>query len=188
MIVEQKLQFAEAYQHHGYRISDIANTLTAGGNSSVRGDTSLVIENKAVCFDDFVENEDGSRWAYICKDCVKKYGISKMFLDNDCSGGICGVKGCENEADYYIDFPEEAGGPEEIVYRIRRLTPTECERLDGFPDGWTKYDTKGNLISDNNRYTALGNSIAVPCAERVFRGIIAAEEAEVAAVAKSKDD
>lgn len=55
MIVEKNLQFAEAYQHHGYRMSKTANTMTAGANSSVRGDTSFVIENNVVCFDDVVK-------------------------------------------------------------------------------------------------------------------------------------
>lgn len=51
---------------------------------------------------------------------------------------------------------------------VRRLTPLECERLQGFPDGWTDIgewtDTKGKLhkeSSDSARYKALGNSIAV---------------------------
>lgn len=62
-----------------------------------------------------------------------------------------------------------------IKYRVRRLTPLECERLDGFPDGWTQYGASGKEMSDNARYMALGNSIAVPCAERVFIGICKAE-------------
>lgn len=65
-----------------------------------------------------------------------------------------------------------------VKYRVRRLTPLECERLDGFPDGWTRYGASGKEISDNARYMALGNSIAVPCAERVFIGIIEAEKEE----------
>lgn len=60
-------------------------------------------------------------------------------------------------------------------YRVRRLTPTECERLDGFPDGWTETGQSGKEMSDNARYMALGNSIAIPCAERVFAGITAVE-------------
>lgn len=60
-------------------------------------------------------------------------------------------------------------------YRVRSLTPTECERLDGFPDGWTQYGASGEEKSCNARIKALGNSIAVPCAERVFVGILAAE-------------
>lgn len=70
---------------------------------------------------------------------------------------------------------------------VRRLTPLECERLDGFPDGWTQKRKDGREISDNARYIALGNSIAVPCAARVFRGIIAAEM-EVVAVAERSND
>lgn len=51
---------------------------------------------------------------------------------------------------------------------VRRLTPTECERLQGFPDGWTDIsewvDTKGKRrkTTDSPRYKALGNSIALP--------------------------
>lgn len=51
---------------------------------------------------------------------------------------------------------------------VRRLTPMECERLQGFPDGWTDIgewrDSKGKLRkpSDSPRYKALGNSIALP--------------------------
>ena len=59
---------------------------------------------------------------------------------------------------------------------VRRLTPRECERLQGFPDDWTRYDTKGCEIPDFHRYHALGNSIAVPCAVRVFLGIIDSEK------------
>lgn len=58
---------------------------------------------------------------------------------------------------------------------VRRLTPRECERLQGFPDDWTRYDTRGNEIKDCHRYKALGNSIAIPCAIRVFRGIVSNE-------------
>ena len=50
---------------------------------------------------------------------------------------------------------------------IRRLTPLECERLQGFPDGWT--DIVG--ASDSARYKALGNSVAIPCVDYVLHGI-----------------
>lgn len=65
-----------------------------------------------------------------------------------------------------------------VKYRVRRLTPLECERLDGFPDEWTRYGASGKEMSDNARYMALGNSIAVPCAERVFIGIKKVESEE----------
>lgn len=53
---------------------------------------------------------------------------------------------------------------------IRRLTPLECERLQGFPDGWT--DIPG--ASDSARYKALGNSVAIPCVEYIMAGIVEA--------------
>ena len=60
-------------------------------------------------------------------------------------------------------------GGTELETVVRRLTPMECERLQGFPDGWTDIgewtDTKGKLhkeSSDSARYKALGNSIALP--------------------------
>ena len=55
-----------------------------------------------------------------------------------------------------------------VRWIIRRLTPTECERLQGYPDGWTDIgewvDTKGkkHKPADSPRYKALGNSIALP--------------------------
>ena len=50
---------------------------------------------------------------------------------------------------------------------IRRLTPLECERLQGFPDHWTELPD----ASDSARYKALGNSVAIPCVDFVLRGI-----------------
>ena len=52
---------------------------------------------------------------------------------------------------------------------VRRLTPLECERLQGFPDGWTEIPG----ASDSARYKALGNSVAIPCVTFVLRGIAA---------------
>ena len=59
---------------------------------------------------------------------------------------------------------------ETYAYLIRRLTPLECERLQGFPDGWT--DIPG--ASDSARYKALGNSVAIPCVEFIMGRIAAA--------------
>jgi len=50
---------------------------------------------------------------------------------------------------------------------IRRLTPVECERLQGFPDDWTKYGKDGELISDTQRYKQLGNAVSVPVVKTV---------------------
>jgi DNA (cytosine-5)-methyltransferase 1 len=50
--------------------------------------------------------------------------------------------------------------------RIRRLTPLECERLQGFPDGWTEG------ISDTQRYKTLGNAVTVNVVEAVITSLM----------------
>ena len=59
---------------------------------------------------------------------------------------------------------------EACAHLIRRLTPLECERLQGFPDGWTDIPN----ASDSARYKALGNSVAIPCVEFILSQIAAA--------------
>ena len=50
----------------------------------------------------------------------------------------------------------------EDAYTVRRLTPMECERLQGFPDDYSQIPIKGKPAADGPRYKALGNSMAVP--------------------------
>ena len=49
-----------------------------------------------------------------------------------------------------------------FAMQVRRLTPRECERLQGFPDDYTLIPYRNKLASDGPRYKALGNSMAVP--------------------------
>lgn len=71
----------------------------------------------------------------------------------------------KNQGGYSLNYQN----PVRVANIVRRLTPTECERLQGFPDEWTDIgpwrDSKGKLhkeSSDSARYKALGNSIALP--------------------------
>ena len=58
--------------------------------------------------------------------------------------------------------------PEPPKYRVRRLTPVECERLQGFPDDWTNViGLKGKPMSDSQRYKQLGNAITVNVAHYI---------------------
>ena len=72
--------------------------------------------------------------------------------------------------------------PRSLSYIVRRLTPLECERLQGYPDGWTDIgeyiDTNGKKrqASDAARYKALGNSIALPPWKWVLKRICACYE------------
>ena len=65
--------------------------------------------------------------------------------------------------------------------QVRRLTPRECERLQGFPDDYTLVTHRGKPAADGPRYKALGNSMAVPCMAWIGRAIMAAHGAEDAA-------
>lgn len=76
----------------------------------------------------------------------------------------------------------EGNGDMEKEYAVRRLTPLECERLQGFPDGWTDIgewtDSKGKKrdTTDSARYKALGNSICLPPWKWVLKRISAMYE------------
>jgi DNA (cytosine-5)-methyltransferase 1 len=79
---------------------------------------------------------------------------------------------------------DNGGGSENLVmsesavgYIVRRLTPIECERLQGFPDNWTQFGVNGEEISDSRRYQMLGNSVAIPCVAFILGGIAAQESA-----------
>jgi DNA (cytosine-5)-methyltransferase 1 len=52
---------------------------------------------------------------------------------------------------------------------VRRLTPTECERLQGFPDGWTAEQ------ADSNRYKQMGNAVAVPVVQWIINNVVGDE-------------
>lgn len=101
---------------------------------------------------------------------VLLYGDKTWPLDTD--GSSIGVLAAAREVAGTLDAnygkgPGERGGAEREYlqqdYRVRRLTPTECERLQGFPDGWTAIPWRGKPAKecpDGPRYRALGNSMA----------------------------
>lgn len=81
--------------------------------------------------------------------------------------------------------PLMAGGPVggnqggdiiQQAMQVRRLTPVECERLQGFPDGYTDIQPKGKPTPDGPRYKALGNSMAVPCMKWIGKRIQMVED------------
>lgn len=57
--------------------------------------------------------------------------------------------------------------------RIRKLTPRECERLQGFPDDWTKVKmSNGKFMSDTQRYKQMGNAVTVNVVQAIMEEII----------------
>lgn len=74
-----------------------------------------------------------------------------------------------------LKTPSPSGGGQPTCvatgWAVRRLTPTECERLQGFPDGFTDIKPNGKLTADGPRYKALGNSMAVNAMRWIGRRI-----------------
>lgn len=58
---------------------------------------------------------------------------------------------------------------------VRRLTPRECERLQGLPDDWTRWGSDGRELSDSRRYHMIGNAVAVPVVEWIGRRLLAVQ-------------
>lgn len=98
-------------------------------------------------------------------------------------------RNCETMTDtmYALTNPGDGGrtNSRQVCYAgiVRRLTPLECERLQGYPDGWTdigsRVDSKGKKhpeSSDAARYKALGNSIAIPPWKWVLKRLCAIYE------------
>ena len=83
-----------------------------------------------------------------------------------------------HHAQIFIAEPEVNKQVHAQTMQVRRLTPTECERLQGFPDGWTAIPWKkkpADQCPDGPRYKALGNSMAVNCMEWLGERIQAVE-------------
>ena len=63
---------------------------------------------------------------------------------------------------------------------VRRLTPVECERLQGFEDNWTKYrlNDKGEIVEqpDSARYKQMGNAVCVPVVEWIMERLVSLDE------------
>jgi DNA (cytosine-5)-methyltransferase 1 len=71
--------------------------------------------------------------------------------------------------------PMRQGEPPAVM--VRRLTPTECERLQGFPDQWTATDPDGRPLSDTARYRLVGNAATVPVVAWIAARLQAAHHA-----------
>ena len=131
----------------GYQ-DDIAYTLTATDHHAVfsRQRVDVLQENEVVSTESARQHKDAANLVY----------------QNTVGALTCGdEKGPGNQ---YVSQNKLIV---ESPLLIRRLTPLECERLQGFPDSWT--DIVG--ASDSARYKALGNSVAIPCVDYVLHGI-----------------
>lgn len=85
--------------------------------------------------------------------------VYNQTVDGDCAATVTTRKG-----------GADSSGPKVLNNMVvRRLTPVECERLQGFPDGWTDIGTPQKPTADSHRYKQLGNAVTVNVAEWIAR-------------------
>lgn len=93
---------------------------------------------------------------------VHSYCIAGNTIDRKLKNGGRG-KGINKETSFTLNTVDRHAVLDFGI--VRRLTPTECEKLQGLPVGYTDYG------SDSARYKAIGNGIAIPCATYVLDGV-----------------
>ena len=94
--------------------------------------------------------------------------INKLNVDPTISGTLTEAIGRGGSSNEYLSMLKKN---KINTGHIRRLTPIECERLQGFPDNWTEYGESGK-ISDTQRYKMCGNAVTVDVVEAVAKNII----------------
>jgi DNA (cytosine-5)-methyltransferase 1 len=112
---------------------------------------------------------------------VSERGQAVAFTAKDCVGVVCGdgetIGTLRSNHRNNSDPKTEAAMHVMHGMAVRRLTPKECERLQGFPDGYTDVTYRGKPAADGPRYRALGNSMAVPVMAWIGKRIQMMEEA-----------
>jgi len=177
------------YENHGVdaRIresSEISPTVTARFGTG-GGNTPLVQEpNEVYCIVGNIidrQPENGGNGcgyqenlAYIITTCDRHAVYARQRVDefrNDDIASTQSARQAKDATDLVVE-PDR-----QYAQLIRRLTPWECELLQGFPLDWTDIPS----ASDSARYRALGNSVPVPCVEFIMKSLqaVAAMEADV---------
>ena len=130
----------------GFYEADTSRTLDLNGGNPCCNQGGMAV----------VEGADGPEAAAVdCRNLRETDEVSGTLLAKAASGG------------YSLNYQN----PVRTGLCVRRLTPTEAERLQGYPDGWTESGADGKAISDTKRYQMLGNSVAVPCVAYIMQGI-----------------
>ena len=168
------------YENHGIDSRykgpfDVAPTLSAragtgGGNLPLVDDTPLCIAGNVIDR----QPQNGGNGSGVIKDlaytltATDRHAVfARQRIDVFQEDDVASTQSARQYKDA-TDLVYDSSKP--FAYLIRRLTPLECERLQGFPDGWTDIPS----ASDSARYKALGNSVAIPCADYIMHGVATA--------------
>lgn len=171
------------YENHGIDARytgphEVSPTISArcgtGGNNA-----PLVTQEAAYCISGNIigrEIENGGNGTGVSEELAftlttaDHHAVFRRSRTEDFIPDIVASTECARQGKDATDLVLDPGAPSDNYPKlIRRLTPLECERLQGYPDGWTDIPS----ASDSARYKALGNSVAIPCVEFLMQGIAA---------------
>ncbi len=148
-----KQELASGKPCTGTLLANASTKLWSGNQEAFSGDYFVIDKNKEVPLYDISHRSDGVREI--------PTGASNTLVARMGTGG--GNVAVLNEADR-----QET----DDIRTVRRLTVTECERLQGLPDGYTNVPLNGKPASESERLKAIGNGMAQPCADFVLRQIV----------------
>lgn len=156
------------YDARGNGNGEVAPTMTGDHQNRITDYTAIVSTYQEVTGPLMANSHPGS---YCGQDAYSDMLVTQNVEVSglDCrnareNGDLCGTLQCKPNG----GFSYNCIHPVRVNQTVRRLTPLECERLQGYPDGWTDIgewiDSKGkkHKAADSPRYKALGNSIALP--------------------------
>ena len=165
---------AYTYDARGNGDGDMVNTITGDHQNRVTDYTAVVVEPRGFEMQAFGKYKDSGIASALkardYKDATDLIVDSPIAIDR---AFFNQGQNAQYEPQVYDDGTVStlvSRGPSAVVMKhiVRKLTPLECERLQGYPDGWTDngewVDSKGkkHKDADSPRYKALGNSIALP--------------------------
>jgi len=191
-------------------IAQVAGTLAAGGNSTggnrypgMSADTAdTMLVTHALRGEGFDASEDGTGRGTPLIPVSFTGGASECISLENCAHPVTGRNGdpgmvafdttqitsAANRSNPKVGDPchplaRGAHPPAIAGSAVRRLTPRECERLQGFPDDYTLVPYRKGMMADGPRYKALGNSMAVPVMRWIGERIAAVEALQVRSIA-----
>jgi DNA (cytosine-5)-methyltransferase 1 len=150
----------------GFTTSSVGQCCEGVGSLRVSGGDSgghVQVGYRMVAFGEYADDDTASTMkARDYKDatdlCLSVHGTQDPCVSNNLAFAL----GCNGGAENAVAYHQS----------VRRLTPVECERLQGFPDGHTDVLHKGKPAADGPRYKAIGNSKAVPCIQWIGARLI----------------
>lgn len=159
-----------ANPHSGCRETDLARTIDTGSPDPSKNQGGIAILQETICIAGNTidrEPENGGNGLGCQPDISYTITTSDRHAVCEPYQDVVGALCRGDEKGIGSQYVSQNKCIVEKRKLIRRLTPLECERLQGFPDGWTLIPG----ASDSARYKALGNSVAIPCVDFILRGI-----------------